>query len=75
MREDARYARRHTTSPVWYAIASVADGTSAFMVGDIDVAAETFHDGVAHAETCNFTSLAVLYTHPRDPGRREPRPR
>ena len=28
MREDAGYARRHTTSPVWYAIACVADGAS-----------------------------------------------
>lgn len=63
MREDARYARQHTKSPVWYAVASLSDGAASFMLGDTAAALEAFHACIAIAEKCNYTSWAMSLAH------------
>lgn len=63
MREDARYARQHTKSPVWFAVASLSDGASSFMLGDTASAFDAFHACIAIAEKCNYTSWAVSLAH------------
>lgn len=63
MLTDARYARRHTGSPVWYSIASLGEGAAEFMVGDVDAAYEVLQISVAQAETRSFTTLACAYAH------------
>ncbi len=63
MRADAQYAAHHTTSPVWCAIAWMADGAASFMLGDLDLAADALSVGAAHAETCSFTTFALCYAH------------
>lgn len=62
MREDARYARRHTTSPVWFAIASLADGVASFMLGDLAEAEEALLASGALAETTSFTTWAMSFS-------------
>jgi LuxR family maltose regulon positive regulatory protein len=59
MRDAARYARRHTKSPVWFAIACIADGASSLMLGDLDAAEEAFRACTAIAETVHYTTWTV----------------
>lgn len=63
MRTDARYARQHAKSPVWYAVASISDGASSFMLGETAAALEAFHACIAIAEKCNYTSWAMSLAH------------
>jgi LuxR family maltose regulon positive regulatory protein len=59
MRADARYARRHTKSPVWFALACLADGGASFMLGDLDAAEEALLACTAIAETLHYTSWSL----------------
>lgn len=61
MRADARYARRHTASPMWFAVACLADGGSSFMLGDFDAAEEAWRACTAVAEPINHTSWVIAY--------------
>ncbi len=61
MRVDARYARRHTTSPMWFAVACLADGGASFMLGDLDAAEEAWRAATAVAEPINHTSWVIAH--------------
>lgn len=58
MRDEARYARQHATSPVWFAIACLADGGSSLMLGELDTAEESLRRAAALGEACNATTWA-----------------
>lgn len=61
MRADARFARRHTASPMWFAVACLADGGSSFMLGDLDAAEEAWRAATAVAEPINHTSWVIAH--------------
>jgi LuxR family maltose regulon positive regulatory protein len=62
MRDDARYARRHTTSPVWFSIAALADGAASFLLGELAEAEEALLAAGALAETTSFTTWAMSFS-------------
>lgn len=59
MREDSSYARQHTTSPVWYASASVSNGGASLLLGDQAAAMESLQAAAAIGEACSYTSWAM----------------
>ena len=59
MRQDSSYARQHTSSPVWYASASISNGGASLMLGDRAGAKESFQAAVAIGEACSYTSWAM----------------